>query len=77
MAENGNLFFDSGCGDLVCTIDAITKLGKRASQEMAGPKQLFGVGDRVLETKHGIWKIRLPLASGNDAVMLGICLDKR
>ena len=50
-----NLFYDSGCGDLVCRIDAITKLGKRASQVVAGEKQLFGVSDRVLETKHGIW----------------------
>ena len=45
-----NLFFDSGCGDLVCKKGATTKLGKRANREVAGPKQLFGVGGKVSET---------------------------
>ena len=49
-----NLFFHSGCGDLVCKKEATTKLGKRANQEVAGPKHLFGVGDKSLrnETWH-------------------------
>ena len=44
--------------------------------EVDGPKQLFGFCDSMLETKHGIWKICLTMASGNDAVMSGVCLDK-
>ena len=71
-----NLFFDSGCGDLVCRKEATTKLGRRANQEVAGPTRLFSVGDKVVETPHGIWKIQLPMADGNEAMMSGVCLDK-
>ena len=60
----------------MCKKEATTKLDKQANQEVAGPKQLLGVGDKVLETKHGIWKNRLPMSDGNEAVVSGVCLDR-
>ena len=57
-----NLFFDSGCGDLVCRKEATTKLGRRANQEVAGPKPLFSVGDKIVETQ--TWHLEDPATNG-------------
>ena len=45
-----------GCSDSVCKREATARLGTRAELEIPGPKKLCGVGNQVLETKHGIWK---------------------
>ena len=72
-----NLFYDSGCQDLVSKKEAIDKLEVigRASSQLPGPITLFGVGNQKSESTHGIYSVRLPLFDGRDAVMSGICLD--
>ena len=73
-----NLFYDSGCGDLVCRKEAVTELEKSggASLLIPGPITLGGVGDVKTETPHGIYKIDIPLSSGKLAVMKGVCLNQ-
>ena len=73
-----NLFYDSGCGDIVVkksAVDALLSLG-RAKQVIPGPITLFGVGDKKTECEHGIYSIRLPLKNGMDATLSGVCLDR-
>ena len=73
-----NLFFDSGCGDLVCRKGAVTSLESmgRANKVLDGPLTLSGVGDNKTVCKHGMYKIKIPLHNGKDINMSGICLDK-
>ena len=73
-----NLFYESGCGDLVCKKSAIDKLVNmgRANQELPGPITLSGVGDKKTVCQDGVYKISLPLEGGKEAVMSGLCLDK-
>ena len=61
QGELFNLFYDSGCGDLVCKKSAIDKLiglGK-ASHELLGPITFSGVGDNKTICQHGVYKISL------------------
>ena len=53
------LFFDSGCGDLVCRYEAIQNMGQRAVQEFKGPVNLGGVGDLTTESDHGIYQVKI------------------
>ena len=55
---------------------AIKRLGKRAKQDYSGPVQLGGVGGVKTESKYGIYQVRLPLCSGSDAILSGVCLEK-
>ena len=71
-----NIFYDSGCGDMVSRYSAIKRLGRRAEQEYRGPVQLGGVGGVKAESKYGIYQVKLPLCSGSDAILPGICLEK-
>ena len=43
--EPYNLFFDNGCGEFLSMLEAIKRIGKRATLERAGPSNLGGVGD--------------------------------
>ena len=73
-----NLFYDSGCGDLVTSRDCISKLegvGK-ASLIVPGPIQLRGVGDVVTVSQHGHYKIKLETWEGESVGMRGVCLDQ-
>ena len=70
------LFFDNGCGDLVCTHDAVTKLGAYSTKLIDGPIPIGGVGDIKLESRHGIYQITLPLFDGRLANMRGTVLDR-
>ena len=76
--ESFNLFYDSGCGDLVCKKSAIDKLIglDKASPELHGPIPLSGVGDNKTICQHGVYKISLPSRGGKEAIMSGLCLDK-
>ena len=71
-----NLFYDSGCGDLVCKKSAIDKLMRigRAKQEIPGTNVLSGVGENKVVCKEGIYKINLPLDGGSEAIMSGVCV---
>ena len=56
-----NLFFDSGCGDMVIKRSAIVHLRKvgRAKLELPGPIEL--VGEQKSTCKYGAYSVRLPL----------------
>ena len=73
-----NLFYDSGCGDLVCKKSAIDRLASlgRTSREIPGPVTLSGVGDKKTISQDGIYKITLRLWDGKEVSMSGVCLDK-
>ena len=73
-----NLFFDTGCGDLVIkksAVDILLGLGK-AKLEVPGPIVLSGVGNQKSVSDHGIYSISLPMRDGKNAILNGVCLDK-
>ena len=71
-----NLFFDSGCGDLVCKMEAITQLAGmgRVKKVLDGPLTISGVGDNKTISKHGMYSVKIPMHNGKDANLSGICL---
>ena len=73
-----NIFFDSGCGDLVSKKEAISKLEEvgKAALVIPGPIALGGIGNLKTESSHGIYKVELAMADGNSAIMSGVCLDR-
>ena len=71
-----NLFFDSGCGDLVCKMEAITQLaGMGRVKVLDRPLTISGVGDKTI-SKHGMYSVKIPMHNGKDANLSGICLDR-
>ena len=72
-----NLFFDSGCGDLVSRKGAVFSLEKmgRASREIIRSLVLSGVGDHKTVSTHGIYRVSIPTHDGNDCNISGLCLD--
>ena len=40
-----NMFFDSGCSNMVIRHEAVLRLGNRAKQELKGPISIGGVGN--------------------------------
>ena len=76
--QNFNIFYDSGCSDLICkksAIDRLTQLGKATLVE-PGPINISGVGDTRTVSENGIYNVSLPLGSGGEALMQGLCLNK-
>ena len=73
-----NIFFDSGCGDLVRRKEAVMELEElgKACLLIPGPVVLGGVGDVKTESQDGIYKVDIPLSSGKSAVMRGVCLNQ-
>ena len=73
-----NIFFGSGCGDLISRREAVKQLEKmgRANNEVPGSISLTGVGDSKTVCQHGIYKVRLTLHDGKDINISGLCLDK-
>ena len=73
-----NLFFDTGCGDLVCKKKAVSELEAMGMAELIvpGPIVLGGVGDLKTVSNNGVYKVDIPLHSGNSAIMRGVCLDQ-
>ena len=76
QGQRYTIFFDSGCGDFVATINAIRRIGDRAKQVHAGPITLGGVGGITTKSHHGIFSVKLPLSNGKDATLTGVCIDK-
>ena len=73
-----NIFYDSGCGDLVVkksAIDILLSMG-RAKHEIPGPITLTGVGDQKVVCKDGVYSLKLPLCNGQEAVVSGLCVNK-
>ena len=71
-----SLFYNSGCSEMVSKYDAVRRIGHRAVEEVAGPILIGGVGSSQVKTKHGIYKIQLPLFNGNEATLSAVCLDE-
>ena len=71
-----SIFFDSGCGDFVTRQEAVINLGLRAVQERPGPIKLGGVGGISTESTHGIYTVKLPLFTGQNVHLSGVCLDE-
>ena len=61
---------------MVSRYSAIKRLGRRPKQEYRGPAQLGGVGGVKAKSKYGIYQFKLPLCSGSDAILSGVCLEK-
>ena len=73
-----NIFYDSGCGDLVVKKSAIDILlsMSRAKHEIPGPITLTGVGDQKVVCKNGVYSLKLPLCNGEEAVVNGLCVNR-
>ena len=71
-----SLFYDIGCCDMVSRYNAIKAIGDRAVQELFRPISIGGVGNADIKTTHDIYRVKLPLCNGNDAVFSGVCLDQ-
>ena len=71
-----NIFYDSGCGDLVVTKESVDKLLLKghATQESSGPITLNGVRNQHSICEYGVYSITLPLESGTQAKMSGVCV---
>ena len=61
---------------MVSRYSAIKRLGRRAKQECKGSVQFGGVEGIKAESKYGIYQVKLPLCSGSDAILSGVCLVK-
>ena len=73
-----NLFFDSGCGNMVIrksAVDSLMKLGL-AKNILKGPLVLSGVACQKSICEFGKFQITLPLYNGENINLSGICLDK-
>ena len=53
-----------------------TTCGKKEQEGYKGPIQPGGVGGVLKKSFHGIYQIKLPLISGAEAVLSGLCLNK-
>ena len=73
-----NLFFDTGCSEMVVRKSAVQKLEGigRAKQVIPGPLVITGVGDQKSVCEEGVFSIRLPLYDGNNAVLSGLSMPK-
>ncbi len=73
-----NLFYDGGAGGIVVRKGALDILMglNRARLEEPGPLPLTGVGGHKSFSAHGAYSIILPLKSGYEATLSGICLDR-
>ena len=73
-----NLFYDSGCGDMVCRKGAVDKLivQDRAKNIVSGPIVISGVGDKKSICEHGRYHLTIPLYDGTNVNLSGICLNK-
>ena len=76
--KNLRLFYDTGCGDMVCRKEAIDWLEKenKAQNILSGPLTISGVGDKTSISEYGKYEVSLPLSNGNNAKLSGICIDK-
>ena len=71
-----NIFYDTGCSDFISRREAVKQLKTRVIQIYAGSIQTSGVGNQVSTSNNGVYSITLPLANGEDATMVGVCMEK-
>ena len=73
-----NLFFESGCGDMVIktsTVDKLADVG-REKQILSGPLEITGVGDKKSVWNDGVYSVSLPLYNRENAILSGLCMPK-
>ena len=72
-----NIFYDTGCSDMVCTKQTADYLitQERAENIMTGPIILSGVGDKKSVCMHGRYRVSIPLHDGKNINLSGICMD--
>ena len=73
----GNVFYDGGCGGMVARKVFIDKLASIGRATLLRPCEVSmeGVNGQTSVAPHGIWKIRLRMKDGRDAVMIGAVVD--
>ena len=69
-----NIFFDSGCSDFIVRKSAVDRLGSHVTLISNIPVSITGVGKKSTAAEHGIYRVQLPLISGETAVLRGTCL---
>ena len=72
-----NLMYDNGCGDACFSkraIDILLPLGKAACT-LQGPLILEGVSGLMAVSKHGRYRVSLPLHNGEEVELEGLCVD--
>ena len=78
LGHTFNLFYDGGCGNMVCSKAAADALEKMGLAENINPNALIlrGVNNQKSICPYGEYTIRLPLKDGNEATFSGICVDQ-
>ncbi|XP_066926194.1 uncharacterized protein [Clytia hemisphaerica] len=69
-----NIFFDSGCSDFIVRKSAVERLGSHVTLISNIPVSITGVGKKSTSAEHGIYRVQLPLVSGETAILRGTCL---
>ena len=67
------IFYDTGCGDMVCKYSTVQRLSREAQQECKCPIELGGVGNILTKSFPGIYQINLLLISQAEAILSGVC----
>lgn len=70
-----NIFFDTGCSDFVSRFASIQRIKNRIKQVVKGPLSLGGVGECEIVSPHGVYEVKIPIATGRDVEFFGVCLE--
>ena len=71
-----SLYYNTSCCDMVSRYDAVKSIGSRAVQESSMPISIDGVGNSLIQSNHGNFKVWLPLFNGSYAVFSKICISQ-
>ena len=71
-----NMFYDDGCGSAVTRKNATDRLETRAEQICDKPINMGGIGECVTTAEHGLFRFRIPLITGKNAVFVAPCMDQ-
>lgn len=68
------IFYDTGCGDMVCKNSAVERLAKKALQECKGPVWVGGVAGVLKKLSHSIYQEKLSIFSRTEAILSAVRL---
>ncbi len=73
-----NIFFDSGCYDMIIKKSAVDKLLalERAEKISSDECEIVGVGGVKSLCKEGFFSIALPMYNGDNAILTGLCIEQ-
>ena len=74
--EEYTMFYDGGCGKMLCRYEAIQRIGSRAVLDTPGQMSIVGVGGVTTDAKHGVYTVTLPLFNGQPFEMTGSCMER-